>query len=106
MRDTAIRSVGCICCLRDGSGYVACEKHHLLTTGLHGNGRRRGEEFTIGLCGHHHRGEASGAIKMPGPSYADNARQFREVYGSDDDLLILQNELIQRWRSTFVVPPR
>ena len=54
LRDTAIREIGCICCLHDGRGHVPCEKHHLLTTGLHGNGKRRGEAATVGLCSYHH----------------------------------------------------
>jgi hypothetical protein len=106
-RDFAIREVGCICCRLVGKRPLPTEKHHLLTTGLHGNGKRRGEHATIGLCSYHHRGSA--AVGTPrarslhgqgyGPTLADQARAFRARFGSDEELLTLQNQLLQRWQS-------
>lgn len=108
MRDVAIRDIGCICCLKMGA-YNACEKHHLLTTGMHGNGRRRGEQFTIGLCQYHHRGaHAVGGERARemavnyGPSYADQPRKFREVFGDDDGLLAEQERLLKIWRGSII----
>jgi len=108
MRDVAIRDIGCICCLEMGQT-SQCEKHHLLTTGLHGNGKRRGEQFTIGLCSYHHRGAHAVGGEMArqmalsyGPSYADQPRQFREVFGDDENLLRAQNEFIEIWRESII----
>lgn len=100
IRDVAIREIGCIACRKEGHGFIPAEKHHLLTTGLHGNGERRGEQFTIGLCPWHHRGiKTQGAT---GPSLYHNPRAFRDCYGDDETLLAEQNRLIAHWRSTFV----
>ena len=56
LRFFAIGEIGCIVCKNRNLGFVPCERHHLLTTGLHGNGKRRGDEATVGLCQYHHRG--------------------------------------------------
>ena len=108
IRDTAIREIGCIIAMRLGLGYVPCEKHHLLTTGLHGNGKRRGEEFTVGFNPWSHRGQPFGewskerCLEIFGPSYAKAPRAFRDLHGSDEELLAYQNELIRDWASTVV----
>jgi hypothetical protein len=108
LRDVAIRDIGCICCLKRGIA-SECEKHHLLTTGLHGNGKRRGEQFTVGLCTYHHRGGhgVGGAVARSmeptyGPNYADNAGEFRVVFGDDSDLLAEQQRLIDIWRGSIM----
>lgn len=106
MRDYVLRELGCICCLLVGKRPMHAEKHHLLTTGRHGNGKRRGEKATIGICSFHHRGAAAVGTRMAhslheqgyGPSLADQARAFRQRFGTDDELLKLQNRLIDRWQ--------
>lgn len=101
LRDFAIRSIGCIYCRKDGYVAIPCEKHHLLTTGLHGNGKRRGESATVGSCQWHHRGIGRGFYangEPMGPSYAKEARAFRSHYGSDDESLQYQNDLIEQWK--------
>lgn len=100
LRDFVIRDIGCIVCLERGLGKVACEKHHLLTTGRHGNGKRRGEQFTVGLCSYHHSGIGTPTAEL-GPSYAREARRFRELY-PDAWLLQRQNELILAWQAKTV----
>lgn len=117
VRYIAIREIGCLACHRDlktsffpgacaPGGYV--EVHHLLTTGMHGNGKRRGDAATIGLCSWHHRGvigEGYTRKEMAdcyGPSYALQARAFRELYGSDDDLLAEQDRLISVWQDSII----
>ena len=100
MRDFAIRDIGCIVCSARGLGFSPCEKHHLLTTGRHGTGKRRGERYTVGLCAYHHRGIGS-LIAAFGPSYALEPRAFRALY-SDEWLLTRQNELIEQWRKSTV----
>lgn len=104
VRDFAIREIGCIACRMDGRGYVPCEKNHLLTTGRHGNGKRRGERYTIGLCPYHHRGIGNPAV-FGSPSLAREPRAFRARYGEDGPLLAFQNRLIEKWRaSTMGIP--
>lgn len=109
LRDFAVRDIGCIPCWIAGHEGVPCEKHHLLTTGLHGNGKRRGEQATIGCCPYHHRGQAAvGTITARmmradyGPSYADEPEAFRATFGTDDDLLKLQDDLISAWLGSVV----
>lgn len=100
MRDFAIRDLGCIVCRERGLGYVPCEKHHLTTTGRHGSGKRRGEAFTVGLCPYHHRGQGERTEAL-GPSYANNAREFRALY-PDSWLLERQEQLLADWRAGTV----
>lgn len=103
-RDYAIREIGCLVANILRIGFIPCEKHHLLVTGLHGNGRRRGERFTIGLSVWSHRGIALPGWTIErcrdelGPSYAREPRAFRQRFGTDDELLELQNKLIDRWQ--------
>ena len=101
-RDFAIRDIGCVVCRLRGLGFVACEKHHLTTTGRHGNGKRRGERFTVGLNPWSHRGVPYGGMTVGqcrdlfGPSYAREPKAFRALY-PDDVLLAEQNRLIAAW---------
>lgn len=107
LRDFAIREIGCIFCLLMRMRSLGVEKHHLLTTGLHGNGKRRGEKATVGGCPYHHRGAAAVGTKLArsykeqgyGPNYADEPKAFRARFGTDDELLELQNKLIERWQA-------
>lgn len=73
-----------------------CDAHHLLS-----GGRRRGHAFTIALCPWHHRAirpddcpNDAYALHRYGPSYETDRRLFRETYGTDDELLAMQNELL------------
>jgi len=95
IRFTSIKEVGCICCRMEGFGWTYADVHHLLTTGLHGNGERLGDEFTIGLCKWHHVGRRDESCRWAtGPSYANEARAFRAHFGSDEALLGYQNKLL------------
>ena len=46
-----IKEIGCICCLKTLYVYEPPEIHHITDCG-----RRRGHDYTIGLCPWHHRG--------------------------------------------------
>lgn len=104
MRDFAIRSIGCIVCRMRGKPPLPAAKHHLTSTGRHGSGKRRGERFTVGLCDYHHQGASQvGTVRADdlradgyGPSYADNAREFRELY-PDTLLLEVQERFLKLW---------
>lgn len=108
-RDFIIREIGCVVCLLRGiEGKVECAKHHLLTTGHHGNGKRRGEQATVGLCDYHHQGAhvvgtatARRLYAERGPSYQDNPKEFRALY-PDSLLLAEQNRLIAKHLERFV----
>lgn len=102
-RDFALREVGCVLCRELGLGFVLCAKHHTLTTGMHGNGKRRGEKETVGLCDYHHQGSqvvgtdnARILYDTRGPSYHDNAREFRARW-PDKLLLALQEKWLRLW---------
>jgi hypothetical protein len=108
LRDFAIRDIGCIACQMKGH-HTPAEKHHHTSTGRHGSGKRRGEKFTVGLCPYHHRGKAAvgsdTALRwhaIVGPSYADHAREFRDTFGSDAQMLEFQNKLLSEWEANTV----
>jgi len=92
-----IQQIGCLACLKHKNWRRACEIHHLTDYG-----RRRGHSFTIGLCPWHHRAVTDGAAfnakameKIYGPSLVQGSKGFKATYGTDDDLLTWQNELIE-----------
>lgn len=91
----------CVACYQrgiHGRGYI--EIHHLLS----GN-RRIGHMATVSLCPWHHRGliqesdddDFRSVAKMTeafGPSLANGSKPFRAEFGSDKELLDLQNALL------------
>ena len=103
VRFHAIKDMGCMIARKRGLGYVPCEVHHLLSTGLHGNGKRRGDQATIGLNAYSHRGvrfdgwTLEECRRMFGPSYALEAKAFRAEFGSDDELLAEQDAALAAW---------
>lgn len=76
------------------------EIHHLLS----GN-KRRGHMFTVSLCPYHHRGSISGMqlqvhevlmwMCSAGCALAHGSKPFHQMFGSDEHLLELQNELLE-----------
>jgi hypothetical protein len=90
-----LKEMGCIACSIESGGLWSCgvlEIHHL-NGGGHAGQKRRGDEFTIPLCSYHHQGQppsgesTSSARVLYGPSLKYHSRNFREAYGSDDELL-------------------
>jgi hypothetical protein len=80
----------------DGIPYGGpCDFHHMKSGNI-----RRGHMFGVGLCIWHHRGVVDESLnvknvrEMCGPSLMDGSRKFHLTYGSDDDLIALQRELI------------
>jgi len=94
-----IRAIGCIACLLTGVRMTRVpEVHHLNEGGYHG-GKRRGHDFTIGLCGWHHQGIPPVLMALTarinlGPSHKLHKMAFRARYGTDDQLLETTNKLI------------
>lgn len=92
-----IVEAGCVACSVNGlRTNQHAEVHHLLDGGV-----RRGHAFTVGLCFFHHRGIPIGTRSVAemtdayGPSLYHNARAFHERFGSDEELLAIQNQLIE-----------
>lgn len=92
-----IKEIGCVACKSRGV-YRVPDVHHL-NTGGHAGHKRRGDEFTIGLCKWHHVGTPPDGMLVPeyslGPSLAKQPNRFRQVFGSDDELLARQNKLLR-----------
>ena len=100
-RIVACKEGRCIACIiqQEKTGNYCdndgCDYHHLKSGNI-----RRGHRFGIGLCGHHHRKIPIAGYRTTemvcyfGPSLMDGSRAFREAYGSDDELLAMQDKLI------------
>jgi hypothetical protein len=96
-RMTAIKELGiCVACYQLGREYHQyVDIHHLLS----GN-KRRGHMFTVGLCIFHHRSiplddhSINQTTRILGPSLARGSKPFRAKFGTDDELLELQNRLL------------
>jgi hypothetical protein len=91
----AIKEGRCVACYLRAQFNDGCDAHHLLS-----GGRRRGHLFTIGLCAWHHRGvpDMHCTVKemreLFGVSLMDGSKLFRDAYGTDDELLQLQKEVL------------
>lgn len=107
-----VKAAGCLACWKNhwrknpGYSFAAvfdwialppCEAHHPKD----GN-RRRGRAEVFGLCLWHHQGDpvdVGGSIKrateQQGPSLHHDARSFHAEYGTDDELLAFQAELLK-----------
>ena len=84
----------CVACYQigiHGRGYI--QIHHLLS----GN-RRIGHMASVSLCEWHHLGRSemgrAEAERVLGPSLANGSKPFRAKFGSDMELLALQNALL------------
>lgn len=95
-RIVAVKEGPCVACLIfTGQSYLGCDAHHLLS-----GGRRIGHMATVGLCAYHHRrvmpeGETGVSMfEQFGPSLMDGSKLFREAYGTDVELLALQNQIL------------
>ncbi len=93
-----LKQGGCMACIQRGidiAGQGLVEVHHLLS-----GGRRIGHMATVGLCCWHHRAclyFAHNHADMRaeyGPSLAEGSRPFRDEFGTDTELLQMQNEIL------------
>ncbi len=94
-----LRELGCIVSRVYLKRYAAPDVHHLLSGGV-----RISHQATIPLSPWFHRGvvplrmTAVQARERFGPSKARNPEQFRERYGSDEELLAATNQLLEAIR--------
>lgn len=87
-RFDAFQRIGCIACWQR-KRFSVPEVHHLLS----GN-KRRGHRYTVPLCPAHHRGIGHDEAAH-GPSLAKSPRDFRAVFGGDETLLTMTDQLIE-----------
>ncbi len=96
-----MQDIGCLACRQDGRPATPGDVHHLLV-----GGRRLSHHASVCLCAWHHRAvppagmNSRQAEKHVGPSLARTPRAFRERYGSDVELLEMQNRLLDELRET------
>lgn len=94
-RFAQIKTGRCVACWVKGITTIGCDAHHLLS-----GGRRIGHEASVALCAWHHRGHPFDGETPPrmrmlyGPSLMDGSKTFRNHYGTDDELLALQERMI------------
>lgn len=94
---------GCIASYIEGRSGEPGDIHHLLS-----GGERIGHEATICLAPWFHRGNPPGGMTiaqakaMFGPSMKHHPREFRARYGTDAELLKLQNELLAEAEKTVI----
>ena len=73
-----------------------CDYNHVKSGNL-----RRGHDFGYGGCVWHHRGRVGDGWSHSqmrqhfGPSLMDGSRLFHETYGTDDELLELQRQVLE-----------
>ena len=92
----AVKEGPCVACIQRELYNFPCDAHHLKS-----GDRRRGHEYTIGLCAWHHRAEPGSmghkeAREVLGPSLAEGSRPFHDEFGSDESLLELQAGILDR----------
>ena len=107
-RFLAISEIGCLACRyqfadRNADFSYTTDVHHILN-----GGKRQSHQETIGLCPWHHRGIIEGDFPEQamtdtlGPSLAHGRKAFEDHFGTQDELLTRQNELIERWENDKV----
>ena len=94
-----LQSVGCLACRKRGFTGMPSDMHHPLT-----GGRRIDDDVFYPLCEYHHRNVQKGAYTLEmmrltyGPSLACEPRKFREEFGTDTELLVERDRLLQLYR--------
>lgn len=91
-----IKSGRCVACWRRGIVTIGCDANHMLS-----GSRRIGHDASYALCKWHHsahpdEGETPPRMRMLyGPSLMCGSKTFRAVYGTDDELLALQEQMLR-----------
>ncbi len=91
-----MQDIGCLACRQDGRPATPGDVHHLLV-----GGRRVSHHVSVLLCPWHHRGIPPNGLndrqaeRLLGPSLAKSPRAFHARFGSDVELLEMQNRLIE-----------
>jgi hypothetical protein len=91
-----IKEGRCVACWVLGRTTIGCDAHHMLS-----GGRRIGHEATVALCAWHHRavpdpGETAPRMALLyGPSLIQGSKPFRAAYGTDAQLLEIQEQMLR-----------
>ncbi len=95
-----VKNGPCLACQIWGkSTKMTVEVHHQTK-----HGRTLGHAFTVGLCHFHHQAKLlprgfdsrKAAAAEFGPSYADGREPWEKEFGTDEELLTMQNLLLER----------
>lgn len=103
-RSPLILAMPCIACEKEKMVQPSRTEEHHLNTGGRAGQKRRGDDYSIPLCGWHHRGDpmqhwlARNMAVIFGPSLARSSKRFRDRYGTDDELLEIVNSRLDRDR--------
>ena len=92
---------GCLPCLLKGWDNCHADYHH------HVEGYRRGHLFGFGMCLWHHRGDLDVFWTLPrdqvieriGPSFALDKRGFTEMFGTEEQLVALNEYALELWEA-------
>jgi len=103
-RFDAITEIGCIPCMIEGIAGTPAEVNHATVCGRRVSSPHRSEhQNTYGACAYHHRAVHNGKLSLAelsrrcGPSLALNRRDYHDRYGSELELVQLQDALIRTW---------
>ena len=89
-RFNAIIELGCIVCREFYYVFTLASIHHLTGLKYRSGGKRASDDDTIGLCpGHHQYGS------YDHPSIHSHPKRFEELFGTQEELLNITNELIR-----------
>lgn len=91
------QEIGCVPCLLRGLGNNPADWHHVLR-----GGRRVSHSHGFANCPYHHRGiiplgfTEKQVKEVMGPSMAKNPKDFEEIFGTQDELIDVQNILYEK----------
>lgn len=92
------QEIGCVPCLLKGLGFNPADWHHVLR-----GGRRVNHSHGFANCPLHHRniipsGYTEKQVKeVMGPSMAANPKEFEEEFGTQEELVEIQNILYNKY---------
>lgn len=89
IRFIKLADLGCIICREFYGVFTPAAIHHLTGSAYRSTGKKASNEHTIGLCtGHHQYGN------YDHPSIHSHPERFEELFGTQEELLKITNELI------------
>lgn len=92
-RFAKLREIGCLIANNWPDEGIRCEGRLEINHLNSMMGPKRDDERTICLCFGHHQRQSSLPL---GEAYHKGSKKFREKYGTDDELLAIQNQLLEQ----------
>ena len=97
-----IKEIGCIACIkRFGAAGPGGDGHHAED----GKGTVIGHHAMLCLCPEHHHQPTSASYRKKGPSRHIHTVEFTAEFGTDEQLLEFQNQVLSAYLDTFVIRP-